>query len=69
MTDQPFYSVAELAERWGVSVRFVRRLVAEHRIGVTRLGAHVRFASRDVHAFEDGGREERASIRSLPPQS
>jgi excisionase family DNA binding protein len=65
MTEQPFYTVPELAERWGVSTRFVRRLVAEHRIGVTRLGAHVRFASRDVRAFEDGGRQEREPVHSL----
>lgn len=43
--------VSELAERLRVSERFVRRIVAERRISVQKVGRHIRFREADVDAF------------------
>ena len=51
-------TVEEAAERLGTSVRFVRRLVFERRIAYTKLGRHVRIATRDLDAFIEAGRVE-----------
>lgn len=44
----PLIDVGALAERLGVEVRFVRRLVDERRIPFYKVGKHVRFDSADV---------------------
>jgi excisionase family DNA binding protein len=54
-------TVEEAADRLGTSVRFVRRLVFERRIAFTKLGRHVRIASRDLDAFIQAGRVEVAA--------
>jgi excisionase family DNA binding protein len=41
----------EVADRLGVSVRYVRRLVAERRIRYTKVGHLVRFDPADVQAW------------------
>jgi excisionase family DNA binding protein len=41
-----------------MSVRFVRRLIADRRIAFVRLGRHVRLAEEDVAAFIEAGRVE-----------
>ena len=51
-------TVEEAADRLGTSVRFVRRLILERRIAYTKLGRHVRIASRDLDAFIRAGRVE-----------
>ena len=51
-------SVEQAAERLGTSVRFVRRLIAERRIAYTKLGRHVRIATRDLDAYVASGRVE-----------
>jgi len=43
---------AEVAERLNVSIRMVRRLVQERRIGFVKVGRWVRFRPVDVEAFE-----------------
>lgn len=48
--------IAWVAERLGVTVRFVRRLVAEHRIPYIKLGGPVRFDRADVERFIDDAR-------------
>lgn len=54
----------ETAEMMNVSVRFVRRLIAERRIAVHRLGRHVRIAESDVEAFIAQGRNEAMGFAS-----
>ena len=54
-------SIEQAAERLGTSVRFVRRLIAERRIAYTKLGRHVRIATRDLDAFIAAGRVEPTS--------
>lgn len=44
----PLIDVGGLAERLGVDVRFVRRLVDERRIPFYKVGKHVRFDPADV---------------------
>jgi excisionase family DNA binding protein len=43
--------IAGLAERLGVSERFVRRLVDERRIPFLKIGRHVRFQPDDVERW------------------
>ena len=51
-------TVDEAAERLGTSTRFVRRLIAEHRIAYVRVGRHVRIAEADLASFIAAGRVE-----------
>jgi excisionase family DNA binding protein len=54
----PLLNVDQAAERLGTSPRFVRRLIAEHRIAYAKLGKHVRIDSADLDAFVAAGRVE-----------
>jgi excisionase family DNA binding protein len=47
-----------VAERCGVRVRFVRRLVAERRIPYIKLGHLLRFDPDEIAAWLDGQRVE-----------
>ena len=58
-------SVEQAAERLGTSVRFVRRLVFQHRIAYVKLGRHVRIAVRDLDAFIRAGRVEVGQFPTL----
>jgi excisionase family DNA binding protein len=49
-------TVDEAAAYLNVTVRFVRRIIAERRIGVHRLGRHVRLSTEDLDAFVLAGR-------------
>jgi excisionase family DNA binding protein len=63
-------TIEQAAERLSTSPRFVRRLVAERRIGFTKLGRHVRISVADVDAFVDAGRVEPRGVEQgevLPP--
>jgi excisionase family DNA binding protein len=55
-------TVEQTAERLGTGPRFVRRLIAERRIGFVRLGERkgcpVRIAEDDLAAFVASGRVE-----------
>jgi len=55
-------TVEQAAERLGTGPRFVRRLIAERRIGFVRLGERkgcpVRVAEDDLAAFVASGRVE-----------
>ncbi|MFZ6005159.1 MAG: helix-turn-helix domain-containing protein [Actinomycetota bacterium] len=56
-TDEPvrLLNVAEVAARLRVTERFVRRVVAERRIAIQKVGRHVRFREDDVERFLDDG--------------
>lgn len=56
-TEEPvrLLNVAELAARLRVTERFVRRVVAERRIAIQKVGRHVRFREEDVERFLDEG--------------
>jgi excisionase family DNA binding protein len=51
-------TVEQAADRLGVSVRFVRRLVAERRIAYVKVGRHVRICEADLARFVAAGRVE-----------
>ena len=55
-------TVDEAAERLGTSARFIRRLIAKRRIAYTKLGRHVRIATRDLDAYVASGRVEARSL-------
>jgi excisionase family DNA binding protein len=46
----------EAADRTSTTVRFWRRVVAERRITVHKIGRHVRLAESDLEAFLEAGR-------------
>jgi excisionase family DNA binding protein len=53
---EPMLTVAQVAELLCTPERFVRRLVAERRIGFTKVGRYVRFTLADVEQFTNAGR-------------
>lgn len=57
---QPMLDVKDVAELLGTPERFVRRLIAERRIGYTKVGRYVRFSPADVRAFIEAGRMDPA---------
>lgn len=48
--------VSALADRLGVTERFVRRLVAERRVPFVKLGKFVRFDPRDIESWLEEAR-------------
>lgn len=48
-------TVAEVAERLNVTERFVRRIIAERRVAIQKVGRHVRIWEADVDAFLEAG--------------
>ena len=50
--------INEVAERCGVRVRFIRRLVAERRIPYLKLGHLLRFDPAEIAAWLDAQRVE-----------
>lgn len=48
--------IAGLAERLGVSERFVRRLIAERRVPFFKVGKFIRFDSNDIDLWIENRR-------------
>lgn len=57
-TTNALLDVNEVAELLGVTVRFVRRLVAERRIPFYKVGKFIRFRSTDLADWVDACRIE-----------
>ena len=53
-------TVEQAAERLGTSTRFIRRLRAERRVAVVKLGKHIRIDSNDLDAYVTASRQEPA---------
>jgi excisionase family DNA binding protein len=51
-------TVEQAAERLGTTVRFIRRLRAERRIAVVKLGKHIRIDSEDLDAYIAASRQD-----------
>jgi excisionase family DNA binding protein len=51
-TTKAFLSFSDLAERWGVSVKTVRRLAVRGDLKVHRIGHQIRISPEDVTTFE-----------------
>lgn len=49
---QPFYTLPELAARWRVSLRHVRRQVDAGHLRVTRFGKAVRVSAANLALYE-----------------
>jgi excisionase family DNA binding protein len=56
-------TVEEAAERFGTSVRFARRLIAERRIRFVKLGTHVRIPESAVREFIEEATVQPMEIR------
>ena len=52
MNEEKYYTVNELAERWGVSGSLVRRLYAYKEMRVFRLGRTVRIPESEIIRIE-----------------
>jgi excisionase family DNA binding protein len=61
----PYLTVEQAADYLNVSVRFIRRLVAERRIPFHKAGSRVRFAVVDLDAFMLAGRVEPITSASV----
>lgn len=59
-------TVDEAAELLNVKPRFIRRLIAEERIPVHRLGRHVRLHRDDLMEYVAAGRREAARQARWP---
>ena len=57
----PLIDIDQAAERLGVTVRFMRRLVDERRIPFHKIGRYVRFDPADLDHFVLEGRVEPAN--------
>ena len=53
MTSTPLLNVDDLAERLGVTPRFVRTLVHERRVPFHKVGKFVRFSPDDIDHWLD----------------
>ena len=58
-------TVDQAAELLGTTPRFIRRLRAERRIPVIKLGKHIRIDSNDLDAYITAGRQESAACARL----
>jgi excisionase family DNA binding protein len=56
----------QVADRFGTSFRFVRRLVEERRIPYTKLGKHVRIEEADAEAFIAAGHVDAVRVDGSP---
>jgi excisionase family DNA binding protein len=52
-----FFTVKELAERWQVSGKTVRRLIARKEIPVHRIGSQIRLSADHILAHERASRD------------
>ena len=55
-------TVEAAADRMSTSVRFVRRLIAERRVEVVRIGRHVRISESALDDFIAAGRVEPLTV-------
>jgi excisionase family DNA binding protein len=52
----PLISVEQLADELGVSVRYVRRIIAERRIPYVKVGHLIRFQRNEVERWVEANR-------------
>jgi excisionase family DNA binding protein len=52
------FTVGEAAAYINVGERMIRRLIAERRVPIHRIGRHVRLAESDLDRFIEAGRED-----------
>lgn len=52
----PLISVEQLADELGVSVRYVRRIIAERRIPYVKVGHLIRFQRNEVEGWVEANR-------------
>lgn len=58
----PLLTVDQVAKRLGTPTRFVRRLVAQRRIGFCRVGRYIRIGATDLAEFIEAGRVDPSSV-------
>ena len=58
----PLIDIEQAAQRLGVTVRFMRRLIDERRIPYHKIGKYVRFDPADLDRFAMQGRVEPARL-------
>ena len=61
----PFLSIVETAEYLGTTERFIRRLIAERRIGFVRLGRPIRIPMSAIEEFVTGGTVQPRNRRAI----
>ena len=69
-TPPQLLTIGEAAKRLNVSVRFVRRLVAEQRLPYLKIGKYVRFDAADLDSWiNDRKIESRCNVVKTPRAS
>ena len=58
---QDWLTISDAATYLNVTERFIRRLIAEHRVTFHHFGRHIRFQRSDLDAFAKAGRIEARS--------
>lgn len=51
-SEDAFFTVKDLAERWKVSVFTIRRMVKAGKIKTTKIGRQFRFLKSDIEKYE-----------------
>ena len=59
---RPLYDIAGVAERLGVPIRHVRRLVAERRIPFIKWGSRLHFDPVEIDAWIEGHRQPERGV-------
>ncbi|HWG75149.1 MAG TPA: helix-turn-helix domain-containing protein [Acidimicrobiales bacterium] len=58
-------TIDQVADQLGITIRHVRRLVAERRVPFLKVGGLVRFDPTDIAAWLDDARHPRSDARTL----
>ena len=56
-------TIDQLAEQLGITVRHVRRLIAERRVPYLKVGKFVRFDPTEIAGWLDEGRVRRSGLK------
>lgn len=47
-----FFSLEELASRWGVSIKTLRRIIQRGELKTHRIGTQIRVSEDDIRSYE-----------------
>lgn len=50
--DRPYYTLAQVADRWQTSIKTIRRLIARRELIAHRFGSQLRVSEADLNNFE-----------------
>jgi excisionase family DNA binding protein len=63
---EPLLTAADVAEILQLSVRTVRRLIAENKLPIVRIGRRVRMRGEDLRSFVDAAANRGQEVQDEP---